>query len=132
MKNLSEIALDVTKAMQASGYSNITAWRTYLDAYRPLISFHEKRGLTTYDPTVTADFCNHLQERRMNGEYSAANTRRLVAGIYRLQHYCDTGRIDYAFPKRGSRYEVSDYYQGVLDEYIANNEMHPKTRSDAT
>jgi integrase len=132
MKNLKEIALDVTEAMQTAGYSNVTAWRTYLTAYRPLIHFHEARGLETYDPTITADFCNQLQERRLDGKYNGSNARRIVAGISRLQHYCDTGRISYDFPKRGTRFSVNDYYEHLLNGYISNSEMHPKTRSDTT
>jgi integrase len=132
MKNLKEIALDVTEAMQKAGYSNVTAWRTYLDAYRPLIHFHKMRGLETYDPTITADFCNQLQERRLDGKYNSSNARRIVAGISRLQHYCDTGQISYGFPKKGTRFNVNDYYEHLLNGYISNSEMHPKTRSDTT
>jgi integrase len=131
MKNLKEIALDVTEAMQATGYSNVTAWRTYLDAYRPLIHYHEVRGFDMYDPTLTTEFCTQLQERRLNREFNDSNARRIVAGIYRLQHYCDTGRIDYDFPKRGTRFELNAYYDSLLNEYIAKSESHPKTRSDA-
>jgi hypothetical protein len=113
--NLNEVALTITEEMRKAGYSDVTAWRTYLDAYRPLIHFHKKRGLTTYDPTVTVDFCNQLHERRLNGSISAGNGTRIIAGISRLQHYCDTGRIDYEFPKRGSSFKLNGYYEELLN-----------------
>jgi integrase len=130
MMNLNELALTVTEAMQKAGYSNVTAWKTYLDAYRPLIRFHEKRGLATYDPMATTDFCNQIQERRLNGTYSRGNATRILAGISRLRHYCDTGRIDYEFPKKVSSFKLSGYYEVLLNDYLSFNEMHPKTRSD--
>jgi hypothetical protein len=130
MMNLNELALKVTEEMLSAGYSNVTSWRTYLDAYRPLISFHKKHGLETYDPVVTTDFCNQLIERRLNGTYSRGNAARILSGISRLRHYCDTGRIDYEFPKKGTSFKINSHYERLLNEYAADNEVSSKTRSD--
>jgi hypothetical protein len=57
MTDLNELSLSVTEAMIDAGYSKVTAWRTYLDALRPLIIFHKGRGFTDFNADVTADFC---------------------------------------------------------------------------
>jgi hypothetical protein len=111
MKNLNELALTVVEMMQETDYSNVTAWRTYLDALLPVVRFHKKRGLTTYDPMVTADFCNQLQERRLKGTHNAKNATRILASISRLQNYYETGNIDYAFPKRVSNFTLNEFFR---------------------
>jgi integrase len=130
MPNLKELALKVTDAMIDAGYSNVTAWRSYLDAFLPLIRFHAERGFLDYDPVVTADFCNQLQERRLGGSLNPGNARRMIAAVSRLRHYCDTGRIDYELPTKVSSFKLNSYYEGLLTDYISHNNMHPKTRSD--
>ena len=130
MTDLNELALAVVEEMVSAGYSNTTAWRMYLDAYQPLIRFHRKRGLTTYDPLVTTDFCNQLQERRLNGTHNPGNARRILASISRLRHYYDTGKIDYDYPKRCSSFKLNSYYEELLNDYASHNEVHPNTRGD--
>lgn len=130
MTNLNELALKVTEAMQESGYSNVTAWRTYLDAFRPLIHYHEDRGCADYNADITADFCEQLTERRLNGTFNRRNASRILSAINRLNHFYDTGRIDYAFPTKVSKFKLNDYYETILSDYIADNEMHPNTRGD--
>ena len=130
MTDLKELALKVTEVMQEAGYSNVTAWRSYLDAMLPLVRYHAERVFTDYNADVTADFCNRLAERRMNGDINRKNATKKLATISRLTHFYDTGKIDYDIPKKVSKFKLNDYYDSLLDDYITHNELHPNTRGD--
>jgi integrase len=130
MANLNELALKVTAVMQDSGYSNVTAWRAYLDAFRPLIHYHNERGYEDYNADVTAEFCEQLTERRLNGEFNRRNASNILSAIKRLNHFYDTGRIDYDFPTKVSKFKLNDYFDEILHDYIVYKDMHPNTRGD--
>lgn len=130
MTNLNELALKVTELMQSSGYSNVTAWNSYLQALRPLINYHKERGYTDYNADVTAEFCEKLTARRLNGTLNRRSATRFLAAINRLTHFYETGRLDYAFPKKVSKFKLNDYYDMILNEYSEYGEMHPNTRGD--
>jgi len=127
---IQELASQTAEAMQAVGYAEYTALRYYIDAYVPVIRFFEKKDKAEYDPETMAEFTQWIEERAECSGCGRAWYLKMKRGISQLVSFHDTGKIDWYWLSKVSKFKLNNYYEGILAEFLANNEFHLNTKGD--
>jgi len=130
MVKIKDVAWKMTKEMQDAGYSETTVWGVYTNSMLPLIKHFEQSGTEYYDEDVKADYVRQVKARRAAGKISRGHCAHLLAGVEKLARVYATGKIEWVFPTRISKFKLNDYYEKLLDNYIGYNNLHPNTRGD--
>lgn len=128
--NIKELASETTKAMQKAGYAEHTALRYYVDTYVPIIRFHEANGKSDYDPETMRKFIQMMEERAKCNGCGSAWYLKVKRGISQLNSFYDTGKIDWYWLSKVSKFKLNDYYEGILADFLADNEFHLNTKGD--
>jgi integrase len=130
MQTIQELAMSVTTEMTAAGYAQSTTWQLYLYAILPLVRLHEARGKAHFDADLTAEHIGELKNRYYSGDISRVHYYHRVGGIDKITRLHETGKLLWETPRKGSMYKINDYYEGLLNEYLASDVFHPNTRGD--
>ena len=127
---INDLALRTTKAMLEAGYADYTAWSYYGNVFTPIIKFFEQQGEMEYSTQTMDEFVRHIEERADQGAFSGRWYNWMKRGVTQLRSYHDTGKISFYWLSKTSKFKLSEYYDGVLSEFLSNNDYHPNTRGD--
>lgn len=106
------------------------AYRSYWDIYNPIITFFRNKGLEEYSPEIIQEYIAWVTEKYQNGNIKRERHSRLTTAARRVAHFESTGTYLWNVPKRGSRYELDDYYTRLVREFLAGDHFHPNTAGD--
>jgi len=131
MNNINQLAQNTVEKMREAGYSPVTYWRHYVDSLLPVVRFHEEQNAESFDQNIMSEYIRRIEERKENGTIGQKRRFYLLAGAERMTRIKDTEKLFWLFPKTVSKFKLNDYYQQLLDEYIAaHSDMHSNTRGD--
>ena len=129
---INELALRVTEEMTKLGLSLNTIWCAYNASIVQIVRLHEKKNKKYYNRSIVTEYVRSVKKRKENGELTDASYRRLMRGAERLTELHDTGKLEWSCPGKVSKYKLTEYYENVIDEFIAAGEWHPNTLGDVT
>ena len=130
MENIRELALKLTEEMKEAGYSLPTIWKMYIESLLPVIKNHEEHDCKYYDEDIAAERIRQVKERYDAGKISRSHCAHLINGVNKLSRLHNTGKLEYSMPTKTSTFQSNEYYENLIGEYIAHNQLHPNTRGD--
>jgi integrase len=130
MNEINELARRVAQEMETAGYSPTTVWRMYADALVPLVRQHEAQGEKYLNTDIVAEYRRRIYERKKEGTISCKYSNRMLDAANKITRLNDTGKLEWSFPSRISKYKLNEYYETLLGEYISSFDIHPNTRDD--
>jgi len=126
------LALQTVKAMLSMGILEHTAWSYYTDTLIPVIKVHCERGKECFDRDVVTGCAHELEARFDNGEITLNTYQKYLLGLQRITEVYDTGKLVWSAPRKTSRFLLNDYYEEILTQAIAQEDVSPKAKSDMT
>ena len=130
--DVKELALRTVDAVQIYGLAPYSAWDEYARTYIPIIKLHETQGQKDFSREIVTEYVRQVEERFERGEIGIGHYRSLKRAAQRLTEVHDTGKLDWAAPKRKSGFHLNEYYENILTDYIAAGNFSRKGTSDAT
>jgi len=122
---ISELACQVTKKMEAAGYSSTTIWRMYSYALIPLVRQHEAQGVEYLDMDIVIEYRQRIFMRQVSGTINRKHSSRLLDGVDKLTRFNDTGKLEWSCPSKISKYKLNKFYEFLLSEYTASFDIYP-------
>jgi integrase len=94
------------------------------------VRFHEKNGVVEFNADIVAEYVKVVDEHRNSGAVGHKYREFLLRGAERLTRMNETGKLEWSVPKVGTSFKSGDYYEQLLDEYIAYADLHQNTQGD--
>jgi len=127
---INELALELVNAMLQAGYTEATAWRYYGDTYAPIVRFFNAKGKDSYESGTMDEYERQVEERRDDDKLNATSYGRIKRGVHQLRTFHDTGKIDFYWLSKTSKFKLNAYYEDLLTEFLSANDFHPNTQGD--
>jgi integrase len=129
--NIKELTVKTIGALQTLGMEVHTAWNEYCGTYIQIERFFEKCGQQSFDRAVMDEFMRHIQRRLDAGEIGHRYYNRLKHAAERITEFHDTGRLEWSFRGKVSKFKLTAHYEKVLEQFLgANKDFHHNTRGD--
>jgi len=93
---------------------------------------HCERGKECFDRDVVTECAHELEARFDNGEITLNTYQKYLLGLQRITEVYDTGKLVWSAPRKTSRFLLNDYYEEILTQAIAQEDVSPKAKSDMT
>ena len=134
MNNISinELTSQTMAAMLNRGMGEYSVWEVYGHSFLPIVRLHELHGKEYFDRNIITDFMRSIETRFENGEISLSYYRGRKRGAQRLTEFHDTGKLEWSAPIKVSRFILNEYYERILKEFVSNENVSPKAKSDIT
>jgi integrase len=125
-----DLAVKTREAMRASGTAEYSLWNQYTQNLLPVVRWFRKRGHETFSEEVAYLYLNELTKRFDRGEIKRGYYLFMRRGAARMLEVFGCGAPEWAFPKRGSRYQFNSFYEKLLAEFSASENFHKNTLGD--
>jgi integrase len=125
-----DLAVKTREAMRASGTAEYSLWKQYTQNLLPVVRWFRKRGHETFSEEVAYLYLNELAQRFDRGEIKRGYYLFMRRGAARMLEVFGCGAPEWAFPKRGSRYQFNGFYEKLLAEFSASENFHKNTLGD--
>lgn len=128
---INELIASLLSEFERSGYSKCTIWRHYdhiLGSYR---NYYRSVGQTIYDPKITDEYVRIQEDRFRRGEIQKTRLKEVKMGRKKLNTYYLTGKVLLDFEKERPDYELNEYYERLVDQFVVYRGYSPKAARDA-
>ena len=123
------IAQIITEARNL-GYCEATIWRHITPRLRTIAVYYEKRGVCFYNPVITRELVDLQKERLDREEISIHYYKRVKSAANRLDEFYLTGTLHLNMPKHGTKYQISEDNERLIDLFLDYKNYGPNTRDD--
>jgi len=132
MSNIREVAAKTVEAMQMGGMVTHTAWSEYGHSFLPIIRLHEMREKELFDREIVTEFVREIEKSYETGKISLGTYQYKKRGAQRLTEFHDTGKLEWSTPGRVSKFVLNEYYEKIISNFIAGEDVSTKTKRDIT
>ena len=129
---VSELALRTAEAMLKMGLTPQTVWNEYGRTFLPIVRMHTERGIKEFDREIISDYVRMIEGRVERGEITAGYYRNLKYGAHRMTEMYDNGKLEWSAPIKASRFTLNKYYEKILEQFVAGEDVSPKVKGDLT
>ena len=130
--SINELATQTMAALLNKGLGEYSVWNTYGHSFLPIIKLHELHGKEQFDREIITEYVRSSETRYENGEISLSYYKDKKRCAQRLTEFHDTGKLEWSAPTKISRFILNDYYEKILTDFVLNEKVGPKTKSDIT
>lgn len=123
------IAQIITEARNL-GYCEATIWRHITPRLRTIAVYYEKRGVCFYNPVITRELVDLQKERLDREEISIHYYKRVKSAANRQDEFYLTGTLHLNMPKHGTKYQISEDNERLIDLFLDYKNYGPNTRDD--
>jgi site-specific recombinase XerD len=128
---IKELAKQTTEAMITAGQKPGTAWRTHDTVFTYIIKAHEAADKEIFDRGIVTNYVTGLEKRLEQGKISVSTYRDRLTGVKRITEMHDNGKLIWTAPKLKSKFVLNEYFQTVVDDFLADCPFSAKGLSDA-
>lgn len=128
--NINELVTRTMATMKERGLKDTSVWSEYGHSFQPIIRLHELQGKEDFDREIITKHVREIELRYEKGELSHLNYRRQIRGVQRLTEVYDTGKLEWSAPIGISRFVLNEYYEKILTEFVAGENVSPKAKKD--
>ena len=98
----------------------------------PIIKAHEEVGADAFDRKIVTDYVKFIEKRVGQGEITQKHYRNLLRGVQRITELHDHGELLWTAPKKASKFKLNEFFESLVQGFLSDSELNPKSRSDAT
>lgn len=128
--SVKELAVKTREAMRAGGTAEFSLWKQYTNNLLPVVRWFRKHGYEMFDASLANEYMNELAERLNRSEIGREYYNYMRRGALRMIGMFERGKLGWNLPKRGSRYQLNDYYERLLKEFSESEDFHKNTLGD--
>jgi len=129
---INELASQTMAAMLNKGMGEYSVWNAYGHSFLPIIRLHELHGKEHFDRDLITEHVRSCETRYVNGEISLMYYKDQKRGVQRITEFNDTGKLEWSAPIKVSRFILNDYYENIIADFVASENVSQKAKSDIT
>ena len=116
--------------LEQAGYAKHTLWGNMYGSIRSVVNFYHEKGICNYDPAVTHEFIQTVEQRYREGEICREyyNAQKRAARKFEMFH--STGTLTWECTKRTSKYQLNGEYSRLLNAFLSSRDFHENTKWD--
>lgn len=112
------------------GYSETSIWRNFSPRLALVAAYYSKKDVSVYDPEITNEYVDLQKERLERGEITIHYYKRVKSAANRLNEFYLTGTLHLNMPKRGTKYQIKEENERLIDLFLDYKNYGPNTRDD--
>ena len=112
------------------GLSEANIWGSITRCVMPIKTYFAERGLVHFDEAVLDEYVREVEQRRSSGDLTRARFKDLMRGADRLHEFYATGKVTWGHRANGTRFEVGDYFEGIIASFIDDAAYTDNTKGD--
>ncbi|MFT9056428.1 MAG: hypothetical protein ABF449_07360 [Ethanoligenens sp.] len=128
--SVKELAVKTREAMRAGGTAEFSLWKQYTNNLLPVVRWFRKHGYEMFDESLANEYMNELAEHLNRSEIGREYHNYMRRGALRMIGMFERSEPGWNLPKRGSRYQLNDYYEQLLKEFSGSKDFHKNTLGD--
>ena len=132
MINIRELATKTVEALHCGGMEIHSAWGEYGHTYLPIVRLHEMQEKELFDREIVTEFVRDIERNYESGKITHGTYRYKMRGAQRLTEFHDTGKLEWSFPGRVSKFIINDYYEKIISDFVEVEDVSAKTKKDIT
>jgi integrase len=125
-----DLAVKTRETMRANGVAEYSLWKQYTTSLLAVVRWFRKRGHEMFSEELALLYLNELAGRLSDGEIKKDHYNYMRRGAERMMAVYGCGAPEWLMPKRGSRYQFNEYYEGLLSDFSRSEKFHPNTLGD--
>ena len=128
--SVTEMFSSIMELLEQAGYAKHTLWGNMYGSIRSVVSFYHEKGICNYDPAVTHEFIQTVEQRYREGEICREyyNAQKRAARKFEMFH--STGTLTWECTKRTSKYQLNGEYSRLLNAFLSSRDFHENTKWD--
>ena len=127
---INEMIAQMLAEAKRLGYSDATIWRNISPKLRAFAIYYSKKGISIYDPEITNEYVEFQEERLAREEITTHYYKKIKSAANRLNEFYLTGTLHLNMPKHGTRYQLKEENERLIDLFLDYKKYGPNTRDD--